>query len=1452
MTILKRIAKILKWTAVSLCGLMLLLYGIIHLTWVQDKMKSMLVEKLSDMTHMQISVGTLYPIFWEGVALQDVCVVDEKNDTVLNAKGVLVTVERLNLDSSLVELDKVFLHKPDIRVGYDSSGILNISPLLNAFKSSDTTSNFRLLVNEISVRDARFSYKDMTEDQSINNGMNFSNIAVTDMYMQAHLFSMDDAVYRLSIDKLSGKEQSGFQLQYLQTDAMVCDTLIQCGNVSIYTPDTKLSAKNFELGYDSFSDFSDFCDKVNIFVDFNRTNVALSDVAYFASAVDGFPYSFSVEGLVEGTISDFTAEDFHIGYGRSSQFVGSISARGLPDVDKFYFAIDAKKLELNGYDIVHTRIPPYETVTYVELPEFLQGLTYYKYIGSVRGTLANLTAKGHLLTNAGKISTDVGMKHGTTNQCKGNLVFEDFDLSKLKFESFPIGKTTGKIDVDASFNDDSLITANIRGDFDKMEFNDYAYSNFDVDGKLSARKFFGRFSVDDPNLKMKFGGLFDISKDIPEFRFRSAVSSAKLDKLHFLEDSLADVGFSLVVDFQGLDLDDMSGDVSIRDLQYSNAKGSVSTKNIALQVRKDDKKRSVSLRSAFGSVALDGDGRYKDLILSVSSILCRHFPFLPKSAETYSNPSNFNLNVSLQRTDTLFALFQSDIRIAEGTTMTANYYGSDTACKIIASVPRLSYKNNSFYNGDIQLIASNRNVYADAKFALDSQKRSENVLNILGFVKNSSFDFDAKWNATQSIKTSGNVSCFGTMVSKGEGVMPRFEFQLRPTDVAVADSVWKLSESAIILDTSSVAISGFQLYKDKKNISVDGVVSYNPEDYLVIQVQNYDLMDLNSFIQNPNFRLSGMLQGRVRMKNLYDVPLVFANVTSPELSLNNHVVGELRLRSFWENKAKALLLNAVITNDDFESLAVKGKYVPSTDSIHFDVKLADFDLGAFAEILQGTVNDIAGVANADVDVDGTLSNMQYSGDIDVVNGRMTVDYTRVPYTFAGKLKAEDTKFEFRDFMIHDVMKNTGQVRGFLNLKEIKNLQYLFDIETPKLLVMKTQMADNESFYGTVFYKGQATIEGDLSETKISCRGTTLDNTVCSIPVSYSELTGAYDFLFFSSDTSVLPVFEKQTSSSSLTLNMDIDVTSDALAQIIFDPKVGDVIKARGDGNLLVKMDKGGDLNIYGKYQIEEGDYLFTLKNLINKKLILQKGGTIVWNGDPLNAQVDLSANYETKASPQPLFDSTMNMSKRVPVICQVYLKNNLLSPDISYDIVVPQSATQVSEVLATLSEDETTLQFFSLMLQGSFMRLSDDSGSSGSVSFEVLSNQFTNLLSQIDPNMDVSVNYRLGTDNTTSNEFEFGFSRQFWNDRILVNVNGYTDFGDNSSNDSPTDQNQTGDFSGNVSVEMKLNKKGTIKIKGFSRSNDNELSEHQENTNGVGFFFTKDFNTIRDLFRKEQ
>jgi len=45
------------------------------------------------------------------------------------------------------------------------------------------------------------------------------------------------------------------------------------------------------------------------------------------------------------------------------------------------------------------------------------------------------------------------------------------------------------------------------------------------------------------------------------------------------------------------------------------------------------------------------------------------------------------------------------------------------------------------------------------------------------------------------------------------------------------------------------------------------------------------------------------------------------------------------------------------------------------------------------------------------------------------------------------------------------------------------------------------------------------------------------------------------------------------------------------------------------------MTRQGDISMYGHYEIEQGEYLFTLFNLVNKPFAVKQGGTIDWLGD---------------------------------------------------------------------------------------------------------------------------------------------------------------------------------------------------------------------------------------------
>ena len=58
--------------------------------------------------------------------------------------------------------------------------------------------------------------------------------------------------------------------------------------------------------------------------------------------------------------------------------------------------------------------------------------------------------------------------------------------------------------------------------------------------------------------------------------------------------------------------------------------------------------------------------------------------------------------------------------------------------------------------------------------------------------------------------------------------------------------------------------------------------------------------------------------------------------------------------------------------------------------------------------------------------------------------------------------------------------------------------------------------------------------------------------------------------------------------------------------------------------------------MYGGYMIHEGNYNFSLQQLIRKDFKIREGSRIDFRGDPLNALLNLDASYHVKANIQDL------------------------------------------------------------------------------------------------------------------------------------------------------------------------------------------------------------------------
>ncbi|REJ80337.1 MAG: hypothetical protein DWQ33_12005 [Bacteroidetes bacterium] len=116
-----------------------------------------------------------------------------------------------------------------------------------------------------------------------------------------------------------------------------------------------------------------------------------------------------------------------------------------------------------------------------------------------------------------------------------------------------------------------------------------------------------------------------------------------------------------------------------------------------------------------------------------------------------------------------------------------------------------------------------------------------------------------------------------------------------------------------------------------------------------------------------------------------------------------------------------------------------------------------------------------------------------------------------------------------------------------------------------------------------------------------------------------------------------------------------------------------------------------------------------------------------------------------------------------------------------------------------------------------------------------------NWLSQLSKDVNIGFNYR-ARDTYSNEEITLLFTKSLFNDRLLVEGNvGYSpDQGQNYSS-------VVGDFY----ADYKVSEDGRLRIKGFNRSNaDNVINYTAPYTQGFGVFFRQEFNNLKDLLER--
>ncbi len=472
-----------------------------------------------------------------------------------------------------------------------------------------------------------------------------------------------------------------------------------------------------------------------------------------------------------------------------------------------------------------------------------------------------------------------------------------------------------------------------------------------------------------------------------------------------------------------------------------------------------------------------------------------------------------------------------------------------------------------------------------------------------------------------------------------------------------------------------------------------------------------------------------------------------------------------------------------------------------------------------------------------------------------MNAGLRIDYLNTLYRFTHTVKVRPDMFALDLVTVVDEEGNKARLGSTILHEGLRKWNYNVWGEIDQFLVLNTSEQDNELYYGKAYGTGDIEVSGYEGSLEVVVDAATAPGTDIHLPVGGSTEVSAISFVRFTTD-SAFAAEEEVLDLSGVELDLNVRVTPDALFELIFDPTVGDIMRGRGQGNMRMTVDRNGSFAMRGQVEVTQGDYLFTLRNVVNKRFDVAPGGTINWFGDPFDAQLDLKALYRLRT---PLYDvvppseRSEAYRKRVPVEVVMSLRDRLLNPEIGFEVKLPSVDESLKQqVLSVLSTDqEMNRQVFSLIVLNRFLPPpayasagSPSTGglAAGTTGFELMSNQISNWLSQLSSGFDLGVNYRPG-DNITQDELEVAVSTQLFNERLLLSTNVGVQYGAQNQQNSNT---VVGDFQ----LEYLLTDDGKLRLKAFSISNDRNLNRADQalTTQGAGIGYRRESNSFWNLF----
>ena len=1246
--------------------------------------------------------------------------------------------------------------------------------------------------------------------------------------------SIVNGVISGTMNSCSFREKCGIDVSQVAADFSIREGYVDIENIFIKDQYSETHVPFFRMIYDGAIAFTDYVHNVRMYAKMDNTIVDSRTIDFFSDITGNEGMKLCLNGYFDGTVSDFRLKNLDVKM-LDEHFSAHLDARatGLPFAERTRF--DLQIDDMQACDRGLEKIIRVFGRQKIDLPD----ADIRNMDAKIFGNPNDIRIQTQVESNLGNISLD-GKIAKLIEADKNGQISLQVQTDELRLDQLSGSSDLGTMDLLASLDIDldkkDALNSQVVIDsivVDKVGLLGYDYEGIDIRGEIQNKAFEGSAIIQDENLKFYFNGLATLLADESgaRYRFKAGISYADLQALGLDNRGRSRVHVDMTADVDINEKREMVGQLALEDIHLENEVADYDLGSVQARAFMDNGLARIQLGSEMLEAHFTGSRSILHFIgVSLGQILY--------TDDRPWDSSRYDLSLQFRDTEKLLAWTFPGMYISNGSSV------------------HMQVDENGSMNGEISC----------DNFTIDEI----DITNTQIVLDNRDRRINAGLNCQRIDLGQFNVDTIAlnvwTDLSKKDQVNAGFD----SSHFEVGPKRWTISPSRLqISQESGILIDRFALEHRDEGFFIHGnIAAPDMTDSLSVRMNNFDLGLISGFMSSNIPAFDGIISGEAVLGRKNGRLGAEADIICVNSQFDSQELGTLLITSQWEEDIKRYALSMDNSYNHAPTFQFDVSYSPYNDDFFLSGDFNAFELSIFRSFVKDIFNRVDGQLSGLVTIEGNLkdsSRMRMgSKDLRLSGAHLGIDYTKVVYQVESRMKVDNSGVFFIDALLKDQAGAKGKLNGGILWNDFKQLSADLHIAVDKmeLLDIKEKDKDQYSFYGHIFGSGTLDITGPFNAIILDVRANTTGiSSDFNLTLEGSSQSTGSSLLKFKEPEPVgkkIAVRRKvqPQSQGDLTVKLALDVTRDVTAHIDIDKFNGSRITANGKGRILIDVRPTHDVfKLNGNYEIEEGKVRFVALGLTARDFTVRNGSSVTFGGDVMETNLNIDAVYKTKASLAAIIADSTAVSTRRVIECGIKVTDKLRNPHVAFSINVPDLEptikTRIESAFST--EDKVQRQFLALLITGTF--IPDEQGGVqdntatlyGNIS-ELMTTQINNIFMKLDIPLDLGFNYQPSSSGTSV--FDVAVSTQLFNNRVVVNGN----IGNKRRMTSSGNRNEV---VGDIDIEVKINRSGTLRTSAFSHSAD-QFTNYLDNLQriGVGISWQQEFNHfghyVRNLFTKRE